>query len=174
MEIYLGEIRLFSFDWAPQQWALCNGALLPIKQNAALFALLRTQFGGDGRITFGLPDLRGRVPIGAINNGAIGQMAGRETVTLTTDQMPSHNHFFGTNTGLGVAAEPNDILATPSDATKPTVDVVYPYTPSAVLTRTLNEGTIAANGGNGPHNNMQPFNTVNYCIALVGIFPSRP
>jgi microcystin-dependent protein len=181
-EPYLGEIRMFGFNFAPQGWAMCNGQLLPINQNTALFSLLGTSYGGNGSTTFALPDLRGRV---AIQQGSgvgltpyvIGEVGGSENVTLTAQQMPGHNHMVNcdgsaTNTGgsvFGVGAGGTPSNNIPGLATSPSHAVYSNHPPNA----TMNPVMIAAAGGSQPHTNIQPFLALNFCIALEGIFPSR-
>lgn len=168
METYLGTIMPVGFAFAPKGWALCNGQLLSIAQNQALFALLGTFFGGDGRTTFALPDLRGRTPVG-ITASQPGLPSGTEAVTLTTAQLPLHNH--------GVAAT----TATGSGRAGPATGKIFGTNANAAATIfaepqapvTLAPNNVGASGGNLPHSNMQPFLVVNYVIALVGTFPSR-
>lgn len=171
---FLGEIRLFSCNFAPAGWALCNGALLQVKQNAALFSLIGNSFfGGDGVNTFALPDLRGRVPIHFGTGSpsyAIGNSGGLETVTINATQMPAHNHSFAVYNGLGTVGEPNDVLAIPN-GTNAQFNI---YNANVTTSTTLNAGSVAAVGGGQAHNNMQPFLTLNFCIAVQGIYPPRP
>jgi len=165
---FLGEIRMFGFGFPPQGWAKCDGALLQISQNNALYALLGIRYGGDGRTNFNLPDLRGRVPLHRGTGYTIGQKGGSEGVTLTTDTMPGHNHLaFGT-AAQGDAAKPANIrsLATSSD----TGDPIYGVAQGLVA---MNSNVIAGTGGNQSHNNMQPGLVINFCIATTGIFPPR-
>ena len=165
---YLGEIRIFPWNWPPKGWALCNGALLPVNQNAALFALLGTTYGGNGTTTFALPDLQGRVPIHRSSTFPQGAMFGQEAVTLLQTNLPLHNHaLLGTTTVGDRKNSTNSALAASSTATN------YYYSPPTTGLTSLNPASIAMVGGNQPHNNMQPFLVLNYCIAKVGIFPSR-
>ena len=160
---YLGEVKLFSFGYAPKGWALCNGQLLPISQNQALFSLLGTIYGGDGRTTFALPDLRGRVPLHMGSNFTQGQRAGEEAHTLTINEIPAHSHL-----ALG---DPNPANAgTPVGNTWGAQDA-SPY--SNAINVTMKGSAIGANTGGQSHPNLSPFLTLNLCIALVGIFPSR-
>jgi microcystin-dependent protein len=170
---YLGEIRNFGFNYAPQGWALCAGQLLAISQNTALFSLLGTNFGGDGRSTFGLPNLQGNMPIGqgqgpSLTNRVIGETGGSATVVLTTQGMPAHTH--------GVSA-----VATGMHGTSPTnggglgglgrgASPVYESTPSSQMA----PASIQIAGSGNAHNNMMPYLTTNFCIALQGVFPQRP
>jgi microcystin-dependent protein len=164
-EPFLGEIRPFSFGFAPKGWAICNGQLLPINQNQALFALLGTTYGGDGRTTFGLPDLRGRAGMHVSQAHPQGQSGGAESISLTEGQLPRHNH----------AANASNVPATqPSPAGKfwaqdSDGNIVYNSTGTSAMAA----GAIGNAGGGQPHPNMQPYLVVNYCIALQGIFPSR-
>jgi microcystin-dependent protein len=165
---FLGEVRLMSFGFAPKNWAQCNGQLMSIQQNAALFALLGTMYGGNGVSTFALPNLQSRVPVHRSNDGTYvqGGVGGTEQVTITQATMPSHIHFLvGTTTTADVKL-PKSVLATSSVTTN------FYYSPATNLS-TLNPASIGMTGGGGGHNNIQPYLTINYCIALSGIFPSR-
>ncbi len=162
-EPFLSEIRMMSFGFAPQGWALCNGQLLSINQNQALFALLGTTFGGDGRVNFALPDLRGRVPIHTGSSHTLGERGGEQAHTLSIAELPTHTHVLNgvTNTG-NIPVPTNNILAdSPSQ--------LY-AAPGNLIT--LSPGSVANTGGSQAHLNMQPFLTINFCIALQGIFPS--
>jgi microcystin-dependent protein len=166
---FLGEIRMFGFSFPPANWASCDGRLIPIQQNAALFSLLGTQFGGNGTQTFGLPDLRGRVPIdwgdgNGLSPYVMGQLGGTETTTLLSTQMPQHNHTVHAATSSGTTSRPDS--AVPAHAGSS----IYAAAPDATV---MNAGMIGQTGGSQPFNNLQPFLVVNFCIALVGIFPSR-
>lgn len=164
-EPFIGEITLFAGNFEPKGWAFCDGRLLPIAQHTALFSILGTTYGGDGKTTFALPDLRGRAPIGqgqgpGLSNYSLGETGGQETVTLTVGQMPAHNHAF-------------------SDAgQQPSGDAVRVQTGSSQTkiqqtTGSANSGVTQNTGGSQPHENRQPYLGVNYVIALQGIFPSR-
>ncbi len=175
---YLGEIKPFGFQFAPKGWALCAGQLLSIAQNTALFSLLGTTYGGNGVTTFQLPDLRGRTPItpGQAPGGSpytLGETGGVETVTLLSTQMPMHNHTFsGTLQPGSKKPVANGIFADDDDTTQ-TVEYFAAYNaPGSVLTP-LNAVTLGTAGSSQPHSNMQPYLVINYCIALVGIYPSR-
>ena len=160
---FLSEIKIMSFGFAPKGWALCNGQLMPINQNQALFALLGTTYGGDGRINFGLPNLQGRVPIGMGNPQTLGELGGEPAHTLSISEIPTHTHSFNGTTNNGAQATPQgDLFGTFAQL----------YTGAANLT-SLAPGTISNVGGSQPHPNMQPFLTLNLCIALQGIFPSQ-
>jgi microcystin-dependent protein len=166
-EPFLSEIRAFGFNFAPKGWATCDGQTLAINQNQALYSLLGTTYGGNGTTTFNLPDLRGRTPIHFDASYREGQKSGSENVTLTTGEMPMHAHTLEATTSAPAANTPaSNLLATlPADKAN--------FTPPANANIQLNPGSIAAAGGSYPHNNMQPSLVINFCIALLGIFPSR-
>jgi microcystin-dependent protein len=162
-EPFLSEIRIMSFVFAPKGWALCNGQFLPINQNQALFSLLGTTFGGDGRVNFALPDLRGRTPIHVGSGHTLGERGGEQAHTLSIAELPTHVHVAqGSSTDGNVAPLANNLLAS-------TASLIY--NPPGNLTA-LQPGTIANVGGSQAHLNMQPFLTLSFCIALQGIFPS--
>ena len=167
----IGEIRMFAGNFAPTGWAFCQGQLLPIAQNQALFSLLGTTYGGDGRTTFALPDLRGRVPVGfgqglGLSNRVIGEQFGSELVTLNINQMPSHNH-----TVNAVTSEGNQNLPTNSlPANTKTLDKEYS---DANANTTMKATMVNPTGGNQPFGVTQPSLGVNFIIALQGIYPSR-
>lgn len=167
---YLGEIRLFTFNFAPKSWALCSGQLMSIQQNSALFALLGTYYGGNGVSTFALPDLRSRVPnhmgSGAGGTYTIGEFAGLENVTLLGNELAPHIHMLQAVNAQGGAILPNGHSLAQSGTTAPV------YAPGSNLTN-LNPASIQPTGNNLPHTNIQPYLALNYCIALNGIFPSR-
>jgi microcystin-dependent protein len=161
-EPFLSEIRIMSFVFAPKGWALCNGQLLPINQNQALFSLLGTTFGGDGRVNFALPDLRGRTPIHVGGGHTLGERGGEQAHTLSIAELPTHTHVLqGSNTNAATNSPTNNVLA---NAT-----AVY-HSPSSLTA--LNPGSVTNVGGSQAHLNMQPFLTLSFCIALQGIFPS--
>ncbi len=164
-EPFMGEIRIYSFNFAPKGWAFCNGQLMPINQNQALFSLMGTRYGGDGRVTFGLPDLRGRAAIHQGGGFTLGQAGGETNHTLTLNEMPAHNHFVQVVNAPGTApvAINNFFAQSPNQ--------LY-HSPDANLTP-LNPASISNVGGSQPHSNMQPFLGLNICVALMGIFPSR-
>ena len=162
-EPFLSEIKIVSFNFPPKGWALCNGQLLPINQNQALFALLGTTYGGNGQTNFALPNLRGRTPIHFGNGHTLGEAAGSTSVTITQSQMPAHTHFLqGSNTNGNAFTPGGSVFAT--EPGKPYAqagtDISIPPMVSSV-------------GGSQPHNNMMPYLVLNFIIALQGIFPSQ-
>jgi microcystin-dependent protein len=162
---YIGEIRMFGGNFAPVGWAFCDGALQAISENETLFTLIGTTYGGDGQNTFALPDLRGRLPVHQGNGFTLGEIAGVESVTLTTTQIPAHNHPFKVTPNLGGGSAPvNTVLAQSS-----TVKVYSTVAPSVAL----GASSISATGGNQPHSNFQPYLCVSFIISLFGIFPSQ-
>ena len=167
-EPFLAEIRLMSFNFPPKGWAMCNGQLLPINQNQALFALLGTTYGGDGRVTFALPDLRGRCPLHAGAGIALGERGGAETHTLTVNELPSHTHALAANSDVANTHLPGAALP----AGKPRGGINR-YAPAGTGNSTMHAGSLSSSGGNQPHENRQPFLTLTFAIALQGIFPSQ-
>lgn len=162
-EPFLSEIRIFSFNFPPKSWALCNGQLLPINQNQALFSLLGTTYGGDGRVNFALPDLRGRVAMHVGNGFDLGQRAGTETHTLISPEMPAHTHQAKASAnGPTVTPPTGNFWASNSGFT------AYGNAGDTTMAPTA----IGNTGGSQAHENRSPFLTLNYCIALQGIFPS--
>ncbi len=167
---YLGEIRATGFNFAPQGWALCNGQILSISQNTALFSLLGTMYGGDGRSTFALPNLQGQVAIAfgqgpGLSDYSQGETDGVESVTLLTTEMPAHSHQVNAENDIGDQAGPaNNFWADSANRNNE-------Y--STTANTTMNLQAISITGGNQPHENRQPFLVVNYIIALQGIFPPR-
>ena len=159
-EPFLGEIRLMSFNFAPKGWALCNGQFLPINQNQALFSILGTTYGGNGQTTFALPDLRSRAPIYVGQGFVEGQAGGEEAHTLTQNELPPHPHSFSASSTNADTPDAT-ILAKSNNV----------YGASGNLT-TLSPATISKTGAQ-PHENMQPYTVISFCIALQGIFPSR-
>ncbi len=176
MEPFLGEIRLMGFGIVPKGWMACAGQTLPINTNQALFSLLGTTYGGDGRTTFALPDLRGRVTLGfgqglGLQSYAPGQRAGTESVTLQAANMPVHAHpITGT---LKATATPTGTDPNGSYPAKSTTNQYSTAGGNANLSGAMLTGNLDMNGGNQPHENRQPVMALNYCIALQGIFPSR-
>lgn len=164
-EPFLSEIRVFSFVFPPKGWALCNGQLLPINQNQALFSLLGTTFGGDGRVNFALPDLQGRVPIHVGSGHTLGERGGEQAHTLSISELPSHQHAINATTSQATTGVPGSgvLLATSSGS--------FAYGPPQNLVA-MDPSSLANVGGSQAHLNMQPFLTLSMCIALQGIFPS--
>ena len=169
-EPFLSEIRIFSFNFAPKGWALCNGQLLPINQNQALFSLLGTTYGGTGQTNFALPNLRGRASIHEGSGFTLGQAGGQSAHTVTMSEMPTHTHFQNSNMCIGG----NNINATLGD---PTSNYWANNGKAQYATNTLDQvmhpSAVTNVGGSQPHNNMQPYLVLNFCIALQGIFPSQ-
>ena len=162
-EPFLAELRMMSFVFPPKGWALANGQLLPINQNQALFSLLGTTFGGDGRVNFGLPNLQGRVPISMGQGHTLGEVGGQQAVTLSIAQIPTHLHTAMASTTNGnQPSASNAVLAAALNV----------YSGPQNLT-SINPTTISSVGGSQAHLNMQPFLTISFCIALQGIFPSQ-
>lgn len=169
-EPFLGEIKIISWNYPPKGWAFCNGQLMPINQNQALFSLLGTTYGGNGQTTFGLPDFRGRAPIHQGNGFVVGQNAGQEFHTLTVAEMPTHTHQ-----PIASAHQANQAtLVTPPANTPNLFAAVTGAQYAAVAsTTTLTPDTITNTGGGQSHENRQPFLVLNFIIALQGIFPPR-
>ena len=168
---FVAEIRIFPFNFAPKGWAFCNGQLLPISQNTALFSLLGTNYGGDGRSTFGLPNLQGRAVMHpgqgpGLSPRSLGETGGSDTVTLLQSQMPSHTHALVASNEIG-----EDRKAAGEAAARSTGGPLYgpvPATPVALAVE-----SVSVLGGSQPHNNLMPYLTLNFCIALQGVFPPR-
>jgi microcystin-dependent protein len=162
-EPFLSEIKIMSFGFAPKGWALCNGQLLPINQNQALFSLLGTTYGGDGRVNFGLPNLQGRTPMHMGNGHTLGELGGEQAHTLSISEIPTHVHTANASQSNTSLVEPpaNNVLAGAGI-----------YGGAANLTSLL-PSTLGTVGGSQAHLNMQPFLTLSFCIALQGIFPSQ-
>jgi microcystin-dependent protein len=163
-EPFLAEIRLMSFVFAPQGWALCNGQLLPINQNQALFSLLGTTFGGDGRVNFALPDMRGRVPFHVGSGHTLGERGGEVAHTLSIAELPEHSHVASASSQQANEPDPTGRLLANS-----TPNEVFG---AATNLTSMHPGTVTATGGSQAHENRQPFLVLNFCIALQGIFPS--
>ncbi|MGI0117254.1 phage tail protein [Zooshikella sp. RANM57] len=164
-EPYISQINMFGFDFAPRTWAKCDGQVLPIASNPSLFSLLGVAYGGDGRTTFGLPNLQGRVPIHMGNGYRIGEKGGSETVMLTVENLPRHNHQMQANSQPAETNEPsNQVLAM-----EPSGRNIYG--PATNLVEMGN--SLMATGGGEAHFNMQPSQVINFCIALTGLFPPR-
>jgi len=169
---FVGEIRMFAGNFAPRGWALCDGQLLAVSQNDALFALLGTIYGGDGRSTFGLPDMRGRIPLHmgtgpGLSPRSIGEKSGQENVTLLLNNLPAHNHGFQASTSVADSGYPAGQLVADTGA----ASVYNTAAPDTSITMPAN--TVSNTGGGQQHMNMMPFQCVNFIIALFGIFPSR-
>jgi microcystin-dependent protein len=175
-EQYLGEIRTFAFNFAPSGWAQCNGQTLAIQSNTALFSLLGTTYGGNGTTNFQLPNLQSRIGIhqgqgAGLSPYQIGETGGLENVTLLTTNLPAHNHSINiSSTGANVT-DPSGALLAETNNGNPRSS--YPTYTSGSATGTMASGAVATVGGSQPHNNLQPFLCLNFCIALQGIFPSR-
>lgn len=164
-EPFLSEIRIMSFNFPPQGWALCNGQLLPINQNQALFALLGTTYGGNGQTNFALPNFRGRVPIHTGSGHTLGESAGSSATTITLNQMPTHQHAVNASNADANNSFPNNSSLFAN--TKPSE--FY----SGIGNESLSAEVITSSGGSQAHTNMQPYLTLSFCIALQGIFPSQ-
>ncbi len=162
---FIGEIRMFGFNWAPRGWASCNGQILPIQQNAALYSLLSTQFGGDGKVNFGLPDFRGRMPLHPGSGMSQGEKGGAETVAVSSTNVPPHTHTMVavSTTGTQVVLQPPVVFA---GSQEPTYIAAGTYV-------AMHPGTCSITGGSQPHNNIQPSLCIGFCIALSGMYPSR-
>lgn len=163
-EPFLSEIRIMSFVFPPKGWALCNGQLLPINQNQALFSLLGTTFGGDGRVNFALPDLRSRTPIHVGDSHTLGERGGEQAHTLSISELPTHPHPLYGTTADGAALVPGGALLAK------VANPLY-HSPDGAL-QAMNQASVTFVGGSQAHLNMQPFLTLSFCIALQGIFPS--
>ncbi|NES22537.1 MAG: phage tail protein [Symploca sp. SIO3E6] len=168
-EPFIGEIRLFGFDFAPKGWAKCDGALLSINQNQSLYSILGNTYGGDGRTDFGLPGLRGRTPISFDNNHILGEQSGTETIDLTTDKMPTHTHAMQATNADAISG---------NDGANPTGHILAQattkiYSDDFSTLTSMNAITVGNTGGGTGMNNMQPFLTINFCIALTGLYPPR-
>ena len=169
---FVAEIRIFGFNFAPTGWALCNGQLMPISQNTALFSLLGTTYGGDGKSTFALPDMQGNAPMHpgqgqGLSLRDLGEIGGAESVTLIESEMPAHTHTLRGNNTLAESSIP-----TGASIGRQTFNM-FQTNSSANLTQMAFQ-SLAPAGGSLPHNNMQPFLVLNFCIALQGVFPARP
>jgi microcystin-dependent protein len=171
---FVAEIRLFPFNFAPTGWAQCNGQLLPISQNTALFSLLGTYYGGDGKSTFALPDLQGAAAMfwgqgNGLSQRFLGEQNGSPTVTLLTSEIPSHGHTVNAKIAGGQAI-PTGLVWGTSSAAKAAANFYAPAAPSPV---NMNPTALSIAGSSFPHNNMPPYLTLNFCIALQGVFPPR-
>jgi microcystin-dependent protein len=169
---FVAEIRIFPFNFPPTGWAFCDGQLMPISQNTALFSLLGTVYGGDGKSTFALPDLQGNAPMQpgqgqGLSQRFLGEQSGVETITLLVSEMPFHTHSI-------MASQRDAIDRIPGPATQPAVGVALSYYAPAANFTPMAFQALSPAGGGLPHNNMQPYLTLSFCIALQGIFPQRP
>jgi microcystin-dependent protein len=180
MDPFVAEIRIFPFNFAPKGWAFCDGQLLPISQNTALFSLLGTTYGGDGKATFALPNLQGNVPMfygqgPGLSLYDIGQTGGSSNVTLLATELPSHNHTVMATTVQGTSNDPNgNMLGEGYFSNQTTSGNLAYYTPATSPPPvTMNANMIAFAGNSFPHNNMMPYLTLNFCIALQGVYPPR-
>ncbi len=173
-EPFVGEIRMFAGNFAPRGWAFCDGQLLAVSQNDALFSLIGTIYGGDGRTTFALPDMRGRLPVHqgqgpGLSPRRLGARYGSEKVNLTINQIPSHSHEYLGSANIADSNNPaSDVVASHNDGDLPYVDV-----PSVDKIKSLSSDAVSATGGSQAHQNMMPSLCINYIMALVGIYPSR-
>jgi microcystin-dependent protein len=177
VEPFVGQITLFPFFFAPRGWALCEGQVLPISQNTALFSLLGTYYGGNGVSNFALPDLRGRVPVGqgqgpGLSNYDIGSVQGVESVTLLASQVPPHSHPFPAFAAPATTNAPSGALPAEGHGSGRGAVAVNTYAPLQTAVP-LAPGQVAPAGNGHPHNNLQPYLTLNWCIALQGIYPPR-
>ena len=177
---FVGEIRIFPFSFAPTGWAFCDGQLLPISQNTALFSLLGTMYGGDGKSTFALPNLQDQTAVSFGQGPGLslydqGEQVGVPTVTLLTSELPSHSHFFSANTvtGTTVAASGNQLGVGTAGTKTGSFNANIFSTAINKATTGLSPNAVSFTGGNQPHNNMQPYLTLNFCIAMQGVFPPR-
>jgi microcystin-dependent protein len=170
---FVAEIRIFGFNFAPKGWAFCNGQLLPISQNTALFSLLGTTYGGDGKSTFALPNLQGATPMSSgqgpgLSDRSLGEQSGSQNVTLLQSEIPLHTHALQAYTGDAADSRtpgPAAVLGIPSPG--------LAYSPTNTGLQQMNAQAVGVAGGSLPHNNLQPYLTLNFCIAMQGIFPPR-
>lgn len=163
---YVGEVRMFAGNFAPAGWMLCEGQLVPISENETLFQLIGTTYGGDGQSTFGIPDLRGRLPVHQGNGFVLAETGGAEEITLTVNQIPAHSHPMLANSALASVASPQGNLV--AQSRQANIDLYLEDTPSVSMASTA----IGSVGGSQPHTNFQPYLCINFIISLFGIFPS--
>ena len=173
MDPFVAEIRIFPFNFAPKGWAFCDGQILPISQNTALFSLLGTTYGGNGQSNFALPDMQGNAPMHpgqgpGLSLHDLGETGGSQTVTLLESEIPAHSH------GVGAQTVALSAVAVPTNATlsRPASGNLY-FVPGSATVVPMSPSALAPTGGDQPHNNMQPYLTLNFCIALQGVFPPR-
>ena len=176
---FVAEIRMFPFNFAPKGWAFCNGQLLPLSQNTALFSLLGTTYGGDGKSTFALPDMAGNTPMmwgqgPGLSLHDLGEIGGSEFVTLLQSEMPAHNHFVQATTAVANTNQPTGAALARGQFSFQGISGTVPMYFTGAPDTNMAFQEIAPAGGDFPHNNMQPFLTVNFNIALQGVFPPRP
>ena len=176
---FVAEIRMFGFNFAPVGWATCDGQLMPISQNTALFSLLGTYYGGDGKSTFALPNLQGNCAVhqgqgNGLSERFLGEMSGSPQVTLLTTEIPAHNHSFSVTTGAGTTNSSAGNQLGKGSSGNPVSGITQAKMYSTAAPQTaMNVQGLALAGGNLPHNNMMPYLTVEFCIALQGVFPPR-
>lgn len=173
---FVAEIRILACNFAPKGWAMCNGQILPISQNTALFSLLGTFYGGDGKSTFALPNLQGSAPMHqgdgpGLSQHFLGEQSGVQHVTLITTEMPAHTHTVGCDSGTGSNSVPTSGMWAATGRGRP--QVYSSNAPGSAGTVSMNPLALSVTGGSQPHNNMPPYLTLNFCIALQGIFPAR-
>lgn len=171
-ESFIGEIRIFGFTFAPRNWAMCNGQVLPISQNTALFSILGTTYGGNGTTNFALPNLQGRAPLQqgqgpGLSPRYLGEMGGTTSVTLISSEMPMHTHY-AANTGTGNQSSPVNHSWAAARSLRQTVNLY-----SSTANTSISPGSPSLAGGGQSHNNLSPYLVLNFCIALYGVFPSR-
>jgi microcystin-dependent protein len=177
---FVAEIRIFPFNFAPTGWAFCDGQILPLSQNTALFSLLGTTYGGDGKSTFALPDMQGNAPMQpgqgqGLSLRDLGEVSGVESVTLLTSEIPLHTHTFNAINDVADSSDPDGaLLAQGNYDTGTEAGGVAYYTTNSPPNAQMRFDALGLAGGGLPHNNMQPYLTLNFCIALQGIFPPRP
>lgn len=164
-EPFISQINMFGFSFPPRTWAACDGQIVPIANNQILFALLGTTYGGDGRTTFGLPNLQGRVPVHRSDDYAMGQSGGWETVQLTIGNLPPHTHPLQANSSPAESNQPQNLMLSAVESGRE----IY----GQATNLTIMGDAVAATGGGQSHSNMQPLQVINFCIALTGLYPSR-
>lgn len=175
---FVAEIRIFPFNFAPKGWAFCAGQLMPISQNTALFSLLGTTYGGDGKSTFALPNLQGLVPLHpgqgpGLSLYDLGETGGSQNVTLLTTELPAHSHALNAAAGDATSADPTNGFYAKANHTGNPAGAVWPYTTATSNNVSAGVNSIGFIGGSQPHNNMMPYLALNFCIALQGVFPPR-